>query len=50
MMVMNTAPRADAGEEDWIVTPEMVRGWEAEVAAAVDAAAREVGFIQILGH
>lgn len=34
MMVMNTAPRADAGEEDWIVTPEMVRGWEAEVAAA----------------
>ena len=34
MGVMNTAPRGDVDEDDWVITPEQVRGWEAEIAAA----------------
>jgi mycothiol synthase len=32
MMVMNTAPRGDLEMEDWRVTPEMIRAWEANTA------------------
>ncbi|MHA0039490.1 N-acetyltransferase family protein [Deinococcus sp. PESE-13] len=33
MMVMNTAPRGSDQEDDWVVTPELVRAQEAESAA-----------------
>jgi mycothiol synthase len=29
MGVMNSAPRGDLDVEDWTITPEMIRGWEA---------------------
>jgi len=31
MMVMNTAPRGDLDVEDWTITPEMIRAWEAMI-------------------
>lgn len=32
VMVMNTAPRGDVEMDDWTVTPEMLRSWEAQLA------------------
>ncbi|CAM3360723.1 N-acetyltransferase domain-containing protein [Deinococcus saxicola] len=32
MMVMNTAPKGQLEMEDWRITPEMIRGWEANAA------------------
>lgn len=29
MMVMNTAPRGDLEVDDWTITPEMIRAWDA---------------------
>ncbi|GGM03353.1 GNAT family N-acetyltransferase [Deinococcus aerophilus] len=31
MMVMNTAPRGDLDMNDWRITPEMIRAWEANL-------------------
>lgn len=33
MMVMNTAPRGDIDMDDWTITPEMIRAWEASIEA-----------------
>ncbi|CAM3827041.1 GNAT family N-acetyltransferase [Deinococcus frigens] len=32
MMVMNSAPKGELDMDDWRVTPEMIRGWEANAA------------------
>lgn len=32
MMVMNSAPKGDLDMDDWRITPEMIRGWEANSA------------------
>ncbi len=32
MMVMNTAPKGELEMDDWRITPEMIRGWEANAA------------------
>ncbi|GGK25105.1 GNAT family N-acetyltransferase [Deinococcus malanensis] len=34
MMVMNTAPRGDLEVDDWTITPEMIRAWDAMIAEA----------------
>lgn len=34
MMVMNTAPKGDLDMDDWVITPQMVREWEAMIAEA----------------
>ncbi|NTY01312.1 GNAT family N-acetyltransferase [Deinococcus sp. JMULE3] len=34
MMVMNTAPRGDLEQQDWTITPEMIRSWEAMIEEA----------------
>ncbi|UBV42879.1 GNAT family N-acetyltransferase [Deinococcus taeanensis] len=31
MMVMNTAPRGELEQQDWTITPEMIRAWEAMI-------------------
>lgn len=32
MMVMNSAPKGELEMDDWRITPEMIRGWEANAA------------------
>ncbi|AWT34654.1 GNAT family N-acetyltransferase [Deinococcus arenae] len=34
MMVMNTAPKGDLEQQDWTITPEMIRSWEAMIEEA----------------
>lgn len=34
MMVMNTAPKGDLEMDDWVITPEMIRAWEAMIEEA----------------
>ncbi|ACO47018.1 GNAT family N-acetyltransferase [Deinococcus deserti] len=34
MMVMNTAPRGDLEVDDWTITPDMIRAWDAMIAEA----------------
>ncbi|MBZ9749965.1 GNAT family N-acetyltransferase [Deinococcus sp. HMF7604] len=31
MMVMNTAPKGDLEQDDWTITPEMIRAWDAMI-------------------
>ncbi|WP_291432461.1 GNAT family N-acetyltransferase [Deinococcus sp.] len=31
MMVMNTAPRGELEQDDWIITPDMIRSWDAMI-------------------
>ncbi|MBZ9712323.1 GNAT family N-acetyltransferase [Deinococcus multiflagellatus] len=34
MMVMNTAPKGDLEQDDWRITPEMIRAWDAMIEEA----------------
>ena len=34
MMVMNTAPKGDLDMDDWVITPEMIRAWDAMIEEA----------------
>ncbi|GAA0510269.1 GNAT family N-acetyltransferase [Deinococcus depolymerans] len=36
MMVMNTAPRGDLDQDDWTITPDMIRAWDAMIQEAGD--------------
>ncbi|UQN07492.1 GNAT family N-acetyltransferase [Deinococcus sp. QL22] len=60
MGVMNSAPRGDLDVEDWTITPDMIRGWEAMMAkegevcltlAAEDPATGTLaGYTQLFWH
>ena len=34
MMVMNTAPRGELEQDDWTITPDMIRSWDAMIQEA----------------